>query len=88
MRLTINRIIPPSSLRALCGGYACTPVRSRHLIAECTVTSVSTKYSAIAHELDSINPFVILYELVDVPMIHPLRHHGKSMVSKIYAKQR
>ena len=40
-----------------------------------SVTSISTNYSAITHEQDTIYPFILLHELGDVTVTHPLRYH-------------
>lgn len=49
---------------------------------------VSTKYSAIAHELDTINPSVVLCEFIDVSVIHPLRHHVRLTIFRIYTEDK
>ena len=53
------------------------PIRSINQLNE-PVMSVSTKYCAITHELDTI------YKIVDVSVIHPPGHHGKSTIHSIY----
>ena len=37
-----------------------------------SVTSVSARFGTFTHELDAINPLIVLYELVDAPVVHPL----------------
>lgn len=39
--------------------------------------SVFTGYNKITHELDTISPWMIIYKLVDIAVIHPLGYHRK-----------
>jgi len=45
-----------------------------------SVTLTSASYGAIAHELSTVNSLIILYELIDVTVIHPLGYHRESVV--------
>ena len=52
------------------------PVRDIHQLRK-TVRPVSVEMDVVTHELDPINFYVVLDELVDVTIIHPLRHQCK-----------
>ena len=44
------------------------------------VTFTSQTNGQVTHELDTINPFVIFDELVDIPVIHPFGYHRESVM--------
>ena len=52
------------------------PVRNIHQLRR-TVIPGSVEMNVVTHELDSIHLSVVLDELVDVTIIHPLRHQRK-----------
>ena len=52
------------------------PVPNIHQLRK-TVIPVSVEMNVVTHELDSIHLSVVLNELVDISIIHPLRHQRK-----------
>ena len=49
------------------------------------VTFVSQTNGRSTYELDAIGPCVILDELIDVPMLHPLGYHRKFVTLQSHA---
>ena len=53
-----------------------------------SVSSISTRRNPMAYELDPINPFIPLRELVDVAVTHPFGYHRELVLCQVYTKQR
>lgn len=45
-------------------------------------------YSAITHKLDAIDSLVILYEVVDVTIVHPLRNDREYVPFQVHTDKR
>ena len=63
------------------------PIRSIDQLNQ-LATSVFTRYDTIAHELDTIDPFILLHELDDITVIHPFRHHREPVPFQIHTDER
>lgn len=48
-----------------------------------SVKSSTTEYNTTTYKLDTIHSLIRPDVLVDVPVAHPLRDHGKLIISKI-----
>lgn len=61
------------------------PIRGVGQLDE-SVRPATTEHNTTTYELDTIHSLVHPDVLVDVPVVHPLRHHGKATIPKIYSE--
>ena len=61
------------------------PIRNIGQLNE-SVKLTTTGYNTTTYKLDQIHSLIHLEVLVDIPVAHPLRDHGKLTISKVHSQ--
>ena len=82
-----KKLVPLSNLREPSGGHACTLSRSQHQPTKQNVSQALWGDQGVTNKLGAVYAWVLLDELVDVPMLHPLGDHRKPAFTYRYSEQ-
>lgn len=53
-----------------------------------SVAPASKRDNPMTYKLDTINPFMLLHEFIDIAVIHPFGYHRKPVPFQVHTEQR